>query len=147
MENENMDEALLGNVHMGHNLRKFRQLKGIKQTVLGEMVGMNHQQAISRLENQKVISVKTLEKIAPILGVSVEVLRTMPDDNSSVIIENNTFQRGSSNVSFGDSNIYNEPIDKAMKFFKQHLDEERKQKQELMDRIKELEEMIRNNKK
>lgn len=147
---EDEKEILQTGVHMGHNVTKFRQLKGIKQRSFAEMIGLANQQAISRLEGKKVIERNMLEVIAPLLGVSVEVLETLPEESGNVIIENNTFEFesgatnivNSSNDNYTTTNNY-EPIDKALEFFKEHLEEERKQKQELMNRIKELEELIR----
>ena len=148
---EDEKEMPQNSVHMGHNVTKFRQLKGIKQRAFAEMIGLANQQAVSRLENKKVIERSMLEVIAPLLGVSIEVLETLPEESGNVIIENNTFEfeggstanimPNSKNENFS-NNTY-EPIDKALEFFKEHLEEERRQKQELMDRIKELEELIR----
>ncbi|NDV84750.1 helix-turn-helix transcriptional regulator [Bacteroides sp. 51] len=133
-------------VHMGHNVTKFRQLKGIKQRVFAEMIGLANERAVYRLESKKVIERNILEIIALLLDVSVEILETLPEVSGNVIIENDTFEfdSGSTNVMpYGETTDDYDPIDKALEFFKEYLEEERKQKQELMKRIKELEELIR----
>lgn len=144
MESMDEKETQGTNVHMGQNVARFRRLKGIKQATLGELIGRAWQQSISRLESQRIIKTEILEKIAPILGVSVEVLQTMPEEGGRIIVENNTFNDASAGVVNGD--YINEPTDQIITFFKEVIAEERKDKQELMDKINGLEQIIKNNK-
>ena len=89
MEAENTQEK---NVHHGHNMKRIREAKGLKQFALAEMLDMT-QQAVSKLEQKRVIGEKLLAKIARALEVPVEVLKEMEDVSSvSFYIENNTFE-------------------------------------------------------
>ena len=113
MEPENIKTK---NVHQGANVRKLRQLVGMKQTTFGEMLGMNPQ-SVSRLEQKRVLEEDTLFKVANILHVAPEIIRNLEENPTSIVIENNTFQTGSSNVGVVENqrdNIVNHPVDQLM---------------------------------
>lgn len=113
METENIKTK---NVHQGANIRKLRQLVGMKQTTFGELLGMN-QQSVSRLEQKRVLEEDTLFKVANILHVAPEIIRNLEENPTSIVIENNTFQAGSSNVGVVENqrdNIVNHPVDQLM---------------------------------
>lgn len=57
METENVKTK---NVYQGANVRKLRQLVGMKQTTFGEMLGMN-QQSVSRLGQKRMIESNTFQ--------------------------------------------------------------------------------------
>ena len=113
METENIKTK---NVHQGANVRKLRQLVGMKQTTFGEMLGMN-QQSVSRLEQKRVLEEDTLFKVANILHVAPDIIRNLEENPTSIVIENNTFQTGSSKVGVVENqrdNIVNHPVDQLM---------------------------------
>ena len=113
METENIKTK---NVHQGANVRKLRQLVGMKQTTFGEMLGMN-QQSVSRLEQKRVLEEDTLFKVANILHVAPDIIRNLEENPTSIVIENNTFQTGISNVGVVENqrdNIVNHPVDQLM---------------------------------
>ena len=102
METENIKTR---NVHQGANVRKLRRLVGMKQ------------QAVSRLEQKKVLDEDTLFKVANILHVAPEIIQKLEENPTSIVIENNTFQSGSSNVGIVENqrdNIVNHPVDQLM---------------------------------
>lgn len=145
---ENEKATCKPKVHMGRNVRKFRQLRDMKQLALGELIGIHSQQSMSVLENREVIEVEILEKIAPVLGVSVQVLQTLPEEeHGNITIEYNTFQNGSfANIAANDieGQVYeNHPVDQLLDFFKGYMEEERKERKELLDRLRNMEELIR----
>ena len=113
METENIKTK---NVHQGANVRKLRQLVGMKQTTIGEMLVLN-QQSVSRLEQKRVLEEDTLFKVANILHVAPDIIRNLEENPTSIVIENNTFQTGSSNVGVVENqrdNIVNHPVDQLM---------------------------------
>ena len=113
METENIKTR---NVHQGANVRKLRQLVGMKQTTFGDLMGMN-QQAVSRLEQKKVLDEDSLFMVANILHVAPEIIQKLEENPTSIVIENNTFQSGSSNVGVVENqrdNIVNHPVDQLM---------------------------------
>lgn len=84
-------------VDQGANIRTLRQILGLKQETVAKGMGMT-QQALSRLEQSPVIKEPTLTKIAEILNVSPKIIQEMENHPTSIVIENNTFQPGSSNT-------------------------------------------------
>lgn len=93
MEKE-AEHKIPGNVNQGANVRKLRQIMGMKQETLAEML-QTTQRVISRIEQRKVIADDTLEKIANALNVSPKIIQELEENPLSLIIENNTFKDGS----------------------------------------------------
>ncbi len=115
------EDIKTGNVHQGANIRKFRQLIGMKQEVLADLLGIN-QQSVSRIEQKRVIEEDLLVKIANILHISPEIIQKLEENPTSIVIENNTFQTGSSNVGVVEQqrdNIVNHPVDQLMELNKE----------------------------
>lgn len=115
------EDIKTGNVHQGANVRKFRQLIGMKQEVLADLLGIN-QQSVSRIEQKRVIEEDLLVKIANILHISPEIIQKLEENPTSIVIENNTFQTGSSNVGVIEQqrdNIVNHPVDQLMELNKE----------------------------
>ena len=86
------------------------------------MLGIN-QQSVSRIEQKRVIEEDLLVKIANILHISPEIIQKLEENPTSIVIENNTFQTGSSNVGVveQDHNIENQihPVDQLMELNKE----------------------------
>lgn len=115
------EDIKTGNVHQGANVRKFRQLIGMKQEALADLLGIN-QQSVSRIEQKRVIEEDLLVKIANILHISPEIIQKLEENPTSIVIENNTFQTGSSNVGVIEQqrdNIVNHPVDQLMELNKE----------------------------
>lgn len=80
----------------GHNVKRFREALGVKQDALAMDLDVS-QQTISRLENKKEIDAETLQKLAKALNISPQLIEELEEDPVNVVIENNTFEDGSSN--------------------------------------------------
>lgn len=125
------EEKTLKNTHHGHAVKRIRRTLGIKQDALAAEVGMS-QTMISRYEQRKVIEDDVIEKIAKALNVSPEFIKEMEEDPVTVIIENNTFEKGNNNVGYiTDNTITNNPIDEILGL--------NKEMQSLYERMLELE--------
>lgn len=121
--------------HHGHAIKRLRQTLGIKQDALAFDLGIS-QQCVSTYEHKPVIEDDMLEKFASALNVTTDLIKELEEDPVTVIIENNTFEKGSvgnalySEVSnFG--NTYNNPIEELLKI--------NQEKQALYERMLELE--------
>lgn len=143
-----------GSVNQGENVRRLRQILGIKQSDLANQVGLS-QQMMSYLEQSKVIEEKYLMKIAEVLKVSPKSIQEMDDSALSVDIENNfennTFENkegeiniGSQGINYGVKNIH--PLDKlvdltndSIAIYKQMIDVEREKSALLEKMLKEKE--------
>lgn len=128
MERE-VEQKITGNVHQGVNVRKVRQIMGLKQEVLAEKLGIT-QPIVSRIENRRVIEPDTLMKIANILNVPIKILQELDENPQSVTIENNTYDFENSHNYSGiidndndfDDNRQIHPLDKIMELNKQTSD-------------------------
>ena len=75
-------------IHQGRNVKKIREISGMKQESLAIQLGLT-QQAVSQLEQKEVLDTRQLEEISRILKVSPDVIKNMTDDAANNFI--NTF--------------------------------------------------------
>ncbi len=117
------------NVHQGANVRRLRNIMGVKQSSLAEKLGTT-QQKVSRIESQRVIEKDTLLQIANILHVSPKIIEELDENPLSIVIENNNFETGYGSISNtaiiqndqNNENTINNPLDKIMELNKQSTD-------------------------
>lgn len=86
-------------VHHGHNMKFARNISGLSQEQLAELLGST-QKAIYRLEQQKVIEENTLIQIANVLHFPIEFFKQAQPDHmlGKYSIENNTQTIGDNSV-------------------------------------------------
>ncbi|WHT40373.1 helix-turn-helix transcriptional regulator [Myroides sp. mNGS23_01] len=94
--------------HIGKNISRIREIKGMKQITLAELLGVSQQQ-VSIIENSESVEDSKLQSIAKILEVPVEAIKEYSDDKVMNII----------NSTITDSPIYNNfctfnPLDKLI---------------------------------
>ena len=124
-------EKSLKNTHHGHAIKRIRHTLGIKQDALAIDLGISQAQ-ISAYEQKKVIENDMIEKFAKALNVVPEFIKELEEDPVTVIIENNTFEKGNNNVGYvADNTITNNPIEQILELSKE--------KQALYERMLELE--------
>jgi transcriptional regulator with XRE-family HTH domain len=63
-------------VHEGRNVKRIREILGIKQEALAVDLGIS-QQAVSALEQKEELDRKTLEKVAKALKVTSEAIKIL----------------------------------------------------------------------
>lgn len=77
-------------IHEGKNLKRIREIMGLKQEVLGKKCPGNYsQQRISEFENQWTIDEPTLQELAEGLGVTVEFIRAFNEEKAIYNIQHN----------------------------------------------------------
>lgn len=102
--------------HIGRNIARIREMRGMKQETLAELLGVS-QQKISLFENAEALEDTKLEPIAKALEISVEALKNFSEDAVFNIISN-TFNENSSN-----NNNYQctfNPIDKLLEAYEEN---------------------------
>ncbi|WP_165026232.1 helix-turn-helix domain-containing protein [Dysgonomonas sp. ZJ279] len=99
--------------HHGHNVRRMREVLGIKQGALAIMLDMP-QQTLSDKEAKEIIDDETLDKISKALNVPLKVLQEMKEDPATIIFDHPTFAEGSIGNVGGDSIQYNSPVEKII---------------------------------
>jgi transcriptional regulator with XRE-family HTH domain len=121
-------------IHQGRNVKRFREMLGIKQDALAFELNLS-QQSVSLLEQKEVIDDKLLDQIAHLLKVPAEAIKNF-DEEAAVNIISNTF------TDFKDNSVANanyctfNPIDKIVELYDEVLKVER-EKIALLERMLE----------
>lgn len=114
--------------HIGRKISRIRELRGMKQETLATELGIS-QQAISKLEQSEEIEDNTLEKVAKVLGVSVEAIKNYSDEAVFNIISNTFHNTSSDNSTLIASSLNYQPtfntIEKIVDLYERLLASER----------------------
>ena len=77
------------NIHQGRNVKRFREMLGLKQEALAVELGEDwNQKRVSLLESKEVIEEDILQQVAAILKVPVEAIKNLDEDKAVQIIAN-----------------------------------------------------------
>lgn len=78
-------------MHIGHNIKRIREIQGIKQEAFGQLCRNKYsQQRISDFENMVALDEPLLEELAAALGVTAEFVKSFKDENVIYNIQNNS---------------------------------------------------------
>ena len=106
-------------VHQGRNIKRFREMLGIKQDALAWELGEDwNQQKISLLEQRETIEDSILKQIAEVLKLPVEAIQNF-DEEQAVNIIANTFTNNDSAIGFVIHN-YN-PVEKIIQIHEEKM--------------------------
>jgi transcriptional regulator with XRE-family HTH domain len=114
-------------LHEGRNVKRIREILGIKQDTLAANLGLS-QQAISQLEQKEALDKDMLEKIAAVLKVPVEAIKNFDEEKAIYNIQNN-YDSSTSNV-----NYQFNAVDKIVELYEALIKSE-KEKVEMLQRI------------
>ena len=116
-------------IHQGRNVKRLREMLGIKQEVLASELGEDWtQKKISLLEQKETIELNLLEQIAKALKVPVEAIKTFDEEKAIFNIQNN-YDNATHNVNFQ----FN-PIEKIVELYDALVKSE-KEKVEMLLRL------------
>jgi transcriptional regulator with XRE-family HTH domain len=77
------------NIHQGRNVKRFREMLGLKQEALALALGDDwSQKRVSLLEGKETIEEDILTQVANILKVPVEAIKNLDEDKAVNIIAN-----------------------------------------------------------
>jgi transcriptional regulator with XRE-family HTH domain len=120
-------------IHHGRNIKRFREMLGIKQEGLAAKLGEDwNQKKISLLEQKDVIEDVTLGDVAKALHVSVEAIKKF-DQEAAVNIISNTFNDESAAYAYNYKCTFN-PIDKVVELYDALVQSE-KEKNKLLQKM------------
>ncbi|HWB26310.1 MAG TPA: helix-turn-helix transcriptional regulator [Chitinophagaceae bacterium] len=123
-------------IHQGRNVKRFREMLGIKQEGLALELGDDwNQRKISLLEQKEVIEPELLEQVAKVLKVPVEAIKSF-DEEAAINIVSNTFHDFKDNAVASAMNYqcnFN-PIDKIVELYDALL-KEKDSKNDLLERL------------
>lgn len=120
-------------IHQGRNVKRIREILGIKQDVLATSLGLS-QQAVSQLEQKDVLDASVLQKVSKALGVPEEAIKNFTDE-AAINIISTTFNSHdqSTSIAYRSSLTFN-PIEKIVELYERMLTIER-EKNELLQKL------------
>jgi transcriptional regulator with XRE-family HTH domain len=103
-------------IHHGRNVRRFREMRQMKQEALAERLGEEWtQQTISKLEARETIDEQLMKKIAKVLDIAPEFIEKFNDDTVTQYF--NTFQDHSTGIN---NNYTFNPLDKYVEMVERY---------------------------
>ncbi len=134
-------------VHQGRNVKRFREMLGIKQEALAFDLGEDwNQKKISLLEQKDVVEESLLQKISEVLKIPVEAFQNF-DEQQAINIISNTFNDQSNGYNYYPT-IHINPLEKWLETLEEikRLNEEKtslyerilKEKNEMIDKLEKL---------
>ena len=119
--------------HLGRNISRIREMKGMKQETLAELLGIS-QQKMSVIENTEELDDAKLNEIANALEVPANAIKEYSDDRMINYV-NNFYDNSLSNSqgAFSASNCTFNPLDKLVEAY----DENKKLYERLLQAEKE----------
>lgn len=107
-----MDTGATKHIHEGRNVKRFREMLGIKQEALAAALGDDwNQKKISLLEAKDKLEAGVLKDVAHALKVPVEAIQNFDEERAVNIISNNSFENCEQPASIFYNSTFN-PIDK-----------------------------------
>jgi len=127
--------------HIGRNISRIRELKGMKQEALAQAIGSN-QQAISIIESNESIDKVKLEQIAKALGVTVEAIENFSEE-SVFNFFNNFYDNSASNGQGASGPIFTfNPLDKMIELYERLVQTEKELVQAEKAKVEYLEKLL-----
>ena len=123
-------------IHQGRNVKRFREMLGLKQEALALELGEEwNQRKVSLLEQKEAIEEPLLGQVAAVLKVPVEAIQNFDEEKAVNIISNtvNNNDNASGNSLFNYYPTFN-PIDKIVELYEKLVASE-KEKTELLKKM------------
>ncbi len=121
-------------IHQGRNLKRFREMLGIKQEALAFEMGEDWtQKKISLLEQKETIEKDILQRLSVILKIPVNAIESF-DDELAINIISNTFNDQSNGYNYYPTFNNVNPVEKWL----EALDENKKLYERLLETEKQL---------
>ncbi len=118
-------------IHEGRNVKRIREILGIKQDALAMELGLS-QQAVSALEQKEALDKDMIEKIAKVLKVTPEAIKSFNEETTINFISS-TFNHHDNSSVYGHYTF--NPVEKVVELYEALLKSER-------EKIALLEKMI-----
>jgi transcriptional regulator with XRE-family HTH domain len=119
-------------IHEGRNVKRIREILGIKQDALAMELGLS-QQAVSALEQKEALDKEMIEKIAQVLKVTPDAIKSFSEETVVNIIQNN-YEGSTNNSSNYNHQCTFNPLEKMVELYEALLKSER-EKIALLERM------------
>ncbi len=128
-------------IHEGRNVKRFREMLGIKQDALAYELGEDwNQQKVSLLEQKETIDTALLKQISEALKIPVEAIQNF-DEEQAVNIIASTINNNDNSSFFNQGTININPVDKLLQLHEEKIalyERMLKEKDEMMARLEKL---------
>jgi len=127
-------------IHQGRNVKRFREMLGIKQETLAFDLGEEwNQKKISMLEQKDVIEINLLNQISDALNIPVQAFQNF-DEEQAINFISNTFHDTQGLINYNPT-FNNNPTERLIQLHEEKIElYERmlKEKDEMMARLEKL---------
>lgn len=120
--------------HIGRNISRIRELRGMKQEALANAIGVS-QQSVSNIEGSEIVDEEKLQAIAEVLGVSAEAIKNFSEEAVLNIIGNTYHDNGIVNAGLNYNCTFN-PLDKVVELYERLVQAEK-------DKVEYLEKLLK----
>lgn len=122
-------------IHQGRNIKRFREMLGIKQEALAfDLGGEWNQKKISILEQKEVIDTNLLQEISKLLKIPVEAFQNFDEEQALNIISNTFTSNDASTLNAINSNCNFNPLDKMVELYERMI----QQQKEMIEKLEKL---------
>jgi len=122
-------------IHQGRNVKRFREMLGIKQEVLAFDLGEDwNQKKISVLEQKEVIDNSLLQQISKVLNIPVEAFENFDEQQAINMISNSVSFENCQQPSFFNYQPNFNPIDKMIELYERML----QQQKEMIEKLEKI---------
>jgi transcriptional regulator with XRE-family HTH domain len=131
--------------HIGRNISRIRELRGMKQEALAIAMGVS-QQSVSNIEGSETVDEEKLKAIAVVLGVTAEGIKNFSEE--AMINYFNTFTENdfsnSQGANFGNNNVCTfNPLDKLVEAYEENKKLYERLVQAEKDKVEYLEKLLK----
>ncbi|MFT3979259.1 MAG: helix-turn-helix transcriptional regulator [Ferruginibacter sp.] len=122
-------------IHQGRNIKRFREMLGIKQDALAIELGDDwNQQKISLLEQKETIDAPLLKQVSAALKIPVEAIENFDEEQAVNIISNTFTSQDTSTLNAINIQPSFNPIDKMVELYERML----QQQKEMIEKLERL---------
>ena len=122
-------------IHQGRNIKRFREMLGIKQEALAFELGDDwNQKKVSLLEQKETVESDILAQVAEILKVPTEAIENFDEEQAVNIISNTFTSNDTSTLNAINVQPTFNPLDKMVELYERML-EQQKEMIETLERL------------
>jgi transcriptional regulator with XRE-family HTH domain len=121
--------------HIGRNISRIRELRGMKQEALAIAIGVS-QQSVSNIEGSETVDDEKLKAIAEVLGVSSDAIKNYSDETVLNVINNTFTSHDSSTINAINIQPNFNPLDKVVELYERLVQAEK-------DKVDYLEKLLK----
>ncbi|WP_431244256.1 helix-turn-helix domain-containing protein [Flavobacterium sp. P21] len=128
--------------HIGRNISRIRELRGMKQEALAIAIGVS-QQSVSNIESSEIVDEEKLVEVAKALGVSVEAIKNFTEENV-INYFNNFYDNSASNGQGAFGPVFNfNPLEKLIESYEENKKLYERLVQAEKDKVEYLEKLLK----